>query len=79
MTFREDECRVREGWRGENFSRLRRLALNLLLPAKKILKTSLEQTRLMCTWDFELLLQVITGTVQPPERPSRRRRGPQRA
>lgn len=74
MTFREDHCRVREGHGAENFSRLRRLALNLLLPAKKILKTSLEQTRLMCTWNFQLMLEVVTGTVQPPKPASRRRK-----
>ncbi len=46
MTFREDESRVREGHGAENVSRLRRLTLNLLLPAKRVLKRSLEQTRL---------------------------------
>ncbi|NNM85876.1 MAG: ISAs1 family transposase [Phycisphaerales bacterium] len=28
VAFREDECRIRKGYAAENFSRLRRLALN---------------------------------------------------
>ncbi len=64
MTFREDESRVREGHGAENVSRLRRLTLNLLLPAKKALKRSLEQTRLKCAWDFDFLIRVATGRVQ---------------
>ena len=64
MTFREDESRVREGHGAENVSRLRRLTLNLLLPAKRVLKRSLEQTRLKCAWDFDFLIQVATGQVQ---------------
>ena len=64
MTFREDESRVREGHGAENISRLRRLTLNLLLPAKKTIKRSLEQTRLKCAWDFDFLIRVATGQVQ---------------
>ncbi len=64
MTFREDESRVREGHGAENVSRLRRLTLNLLLPAKRALKRSLEQTRLKCAWDFDFLIRVATGRVQ---------------
>lgn len=64
MTFREDESRVREGHGPENFSRLRRLVLNLLLPAKKKIRTSLEQTRLKCAWEFDFLIRVATGQVR---------------
>jgi predicted transposase YbfD/YdcC len=56
MTFREDESRLRKDHSAENFSRLRRIAMNQLRkqPDKKI---SLKGQRYLCSLDPEYLLR----------------------
>lgn len=55
MAFREDECRIRSGHAAENFSRLRRIALNLL-KSEKTLRIGLKVKRLRAGWHlFEQL------------------------
>jgi len=56
--FREDESRVRQGCLAENFSRLNRLALNLL-KQEKASRRGIAGKRKNCGWDHEYLLKVI--------------------
>jgi len=58
MAFREDECRIRTGHAAENFSRLRRIALNLLKQEKSI-RVGLKAKRLRAGWDHDYLLAVL--------------------
>jgi predicted transposase YbfD/YdcC len=58
MAFREDECRIRSGHGAENFSRLRRIALNLLKRDKSI-RVGVKAKRLRAGWDHDYLLRVI--------------------
>lgn len=58
MAFREDDCRVRTGHAAENFSRLRRIALNLL-KCEKTLRVGLKAKRLRAGWDHDYLLAVL--------------------
>jgi len=58
MSFREDECRIRTGHAAENFSRLRRLSINLL-KAETTAKVGLATKRLRCGWDSDYLLKVL--------------------
>jgi len=58
MAFREDECRIRRGRGAENFSRLRRIALNLL-KKEKTLRIGIKAKRLRAGWDHDYLLRVI--------------------
>jgi predicted transposase YbfD/YdcC len=59
MSFREDERRVRKGYGAENFSRLCRLALNLL-KSDKTVKIGLHGKRLKAGWDEHYLLRLLT-------------------
>lgn len=62
MTFREDHSRIRQGHGAENFSRIRRLGLNLLRKMKHVKPgTSLKVRRLMCSWDRQALLNALSG------------------
>lgn len=59
VQLNEDQCRIRQGHAAENFSRLRRWALNALKkdPTHKVgLKTKAKA----CSWDHDLLLRIIT-------------------
>ena len=58
VTFNEDGSRVRSGNGAENFSVLRRMALNLL-KAEKSTKRSLAGKRKDAAWDNEYLLKVL--------------------
>jgi predicted transposase YbfD/YdcC len=58
VSFREDERRLRKGHGAENFSRLCRLALNLL-KSEKTLKLGIANKRLNCGWDHDYLLKVL--------------------
>lgn len=58
VSFREDERRLRKGNGAENFSRLCRLALNLLKSVES-LKLGIANKRLNCGWDHDYLLKVM--------------------
>jgi predicted transposase YbfD/YdcC len=60
MTFQEDACRIRKGHGAENYSRLRRIALNLLRREQTV-KASIRGKRKLGGWDHDFLLQLITG------------------
>jgi predicted transposase YbfD/YdcC len=62
INFREDDCRIRQGHAAENFSRLNRLALNLL-KAEKTNAVGIKTKRLCCGWDHDYLLKVLAGGV----------------
>ena len=50
VAFGEDQARMREGNSAENFSILRRIALNLIRPDKSV-KAGVKNRRLMAGWD----------------------------
>ena len=58
VSFREDQSRNRKGHGAQNFSRLRRIALNLL-KRDKSLKASIKGRRLYAGWEPDYLLQLI--------------------
>ena len=58
MSFREDDCRVRKGHGAENFSRLRRIALNLLKKEQTV-KIGIQAKRLKAGWNHDYLLKVL--------------------
>ena len=58
VTYREDESRLRKGHADENFSRLRRIAMNLLRQDTRH-KDSLRGKTIMCGWDNNYLLEVL--------------------
>jgi len=60
MSFNEDQRRLRKGHGAENFSRLCRLALNLL-KNEKSRKVGIKIKRSICGWDNQYLLKVIAG------------------
>lgn len=59
VSFREDDRRIRKGHAAENFSRLCRIALNLL-KAEKTVKVGIAGKRKCCGWDDQYLLTVLT-------------------
>ena len=62
IAFREDDCRIRQGHAAENFSRLNRIALNLL-KSETQQKVGIKTKRLCCGWDHDYLLKVLTQGV----------------
>ncbi len=60
VSFGEDACRIRTDHAAENFSRLRRIALNQL-QREKTLKTGIKTKRLTCGWDHNYLLKVLSS------------------
>lgn len=60
VAFREDESRVRIGKATENFSLIRRLALNLLKQESTV-KTGVKAKRLRTGWDEDYFLKVLTS------------------
>jgi predicted transposase YbfD/YdcC len=60
MSFNEDQCRIRKGHGAENFSRLRRIALNLL-QRETSRKVGIKTKRLIAGWDDNYLLKLLIG------------------
>lgn len=60
VSFREDESRLRKGDGAENFSIIRRIALNLL-KKEKTEKVGIETKRLRAGWDNDYLKKVMYG------------------
>lgn len=60
VSFREDERRIRKGHGAENYSRLCRLALNLLKRDRTV-KIGVHGKRLKAGWDEHYLLRLLTG------------------
>jgi predicted transposase YbfD/YdcC len=60
VAFREDESRIRSGYASENFSLIRRLALNLLKRESSV-KTGIKNKRLRAGWDEKYFWKVLTG------------------
>jgi predicted transposase YbfD/YdcC len=58
VSFREDERRIRKGHGAENFSRLCRIALNLLKNEKSE-KVGIAIKRQKCGWDNDYVLKVV--------------------
>jgi hypothetical protein len=59
VSFREDERRIRLGHGAENFSRMCRMALNLL-KNERTEKVGIAAKRKMCGWSNDYLLKVVT-------------------
>jgi len=62
ISFREDERRIRQGHAAENFSRLSRIALNLL-KAETSNDGGIKTKRLCCGWDHDYLLKVLAAGI----------------
>ena len=60
VSFREDECRIRKRNAPENFSMLRKIALNLL-KKETTLKRGIKGKRLKAGWDNKYLERVLTA------------------
>ena len=58
VTFREDDCRVRQGRAAENFSLIRHLALSLL-KNEKTAKVGIKIKRSKAGWDHRYLAKVL--------------------
>lgn len=58
VTFGEDQSRIRKDHGAENFSRLRRMALNLL-QKEKTAKASIRGKRKLAGWDHDYLLKLL--------------------
>lgn len=62
VQFREDESRIRQGYAAENYSRLNRIALNLLKQQTSH-KVGIQTKRLRAGWDHDYLLKVLTDEI----------------
>jgi predicted transposase YbfD/YdcC len=60
MSFNEDQRRIRKGNGAENYSRLCRIALNLI-KQDKTLKAGIKTKRLNAGWDHDYLLKLMAG------------------
>jgi predicted transposase YbfD/YdcC len=59
VSFNEDQRRLRKGRGAENFSRLCRLALNLLQQEKT--RVGIKSKRLLAGWDHDYLLRLLSA------------------
>jgi len=59
VSFREDERRIRTDHGAENFSRLCRIALNVLKREKRT-KAGIKSKQLSAGWDHDYLLKLLT-------------------
>jgi predicted transposase YbfD/YdcC len=59
INFREDDSRIRTGHGAENYSRLNRIALNLL-KRENSEKVGIKTKRLAAGWDHDYLLKILT-------------------
>lgn len=59
VTFREDECRVRQGNAAHNIAILQHIALNLLKQEKTV-REGVKAKRLQAAWDEDYLLKVLS-------------------
>ncbi len=59
VTFREDDCRIRQGEAAENFALVRHVALSLL-QQEKSLKVGIETKRFNAALDPDYLLKVLS-------------------
>ena len=59
VAFREDECRIRTGHAAENFSRLRRFAMNQYNKEKTRKDRSLRRKRKLCARNMPYLLKTL--------------------
>ena len=62
ISFADDDRRIRQGHAAENYSRLSRIALNLL-KSETTNKVGIKTKRLRCGWDHDYLLTVLTRGV----------------
>ena len=60
VTFNEDRCRIRDRSAVQNFSLLRKIAINLVR-RHHASKASLNGRRKMAAWDNRYMEQVLTG------------------
>jgi len=60
VTFREDECRVRDRTAAQNLAMLRKIALNLI-KQHSTAKISLKARRKKAAWDDQYMTQIISG------------------
>jgi predicted transposase YbfD/YdcC len=60
VSFAEDACRIRTRHAAENFSRLRRIALNQL-QRERTLNGGIKTKRLKAAWDHDYLLMVLSA------------------
>ncbi len=60
VTFREDDCRVRDRTAVRNFSLLRKIAINLVRRHNSS-RNSLRGRRKIAAWNNQYMLQVLTG------------------
>lgn len=60
VTFREDDCRVRERTAARNFALLRKIAINLIRRHENSTH-SLRGRRKMAAWDNNYMQQILTG------------------
>ena len=60
VSFAEDQSRHRKGHAAQNFSRLRRIALNLLR-RETTKKRGIKGKRLNAAWDHDYLLRLLAG------------------
>ena len=58
VSFGEDNCRIRKDFGAENFSCLRRIALNLL-KQEKTLKRGIKAKQHKAGWDEQYLLKIL--------------------